>query len=312
VTTSPGAAAGAQAGTASGDAVSGGSRAAPAPGSAPAGACGAGGSGGLVECELVDVAERTLAAILWLNRPDALNALSWELILELEGWLRAAEADHRVCAVLISGRGRGFSAGGDLKAYIELQAEPAAFDRFLRDLHRTFASIGTMTKPVVALVNGVTAAGGLELLLACDFAYAAQSARIGDLHLNYGQIGGGGSLALLPRAIGPSRARELIFTARLLEAREACEWGLVVRVVADDELLDAGLEVARGVAGKSPAGIALAKDVLNRGWADGTATDQALRLEADAASLYSATLPDSMEGLRAFAERRTPRFPGRR
>jgi enoyl-CoA hydratase/carnithine racemase len=265
----------------------------------------------LIECELVDVAGGVLAASLWLNRPDVLNALSWELILELERWLRAADEDDRVCAVLVSGRGRAFSAGGDLRAYVDLQADPPAFDRFLRDLHRTFASIGKMTKPVVALVNGVTAAGGLELLLSCDFAYAAQSAQIGDLHLNYGQIGGGGSLALLPRAVGPSRARELMFTARLLDAREACEWGLVVRVVADDELLATGLEVARGIAEKSPAGIRVAKDVLGRGWDGGTGTEQALRLEADAASLYCATLPDSMEGLRAFAEGRTPRFPGR-
>jgi enoyl-CoA hydratase/carnithine racemase len=265
----------------------------------------------LVECELTEVGDGTNAAVLWLNRPDSLNALSWELILELEHALVASDADDRVCAVLITGRGRAFSAGGDLKAYLSLQADPAAFDRFLRDLHRTFAAIRTMRKPVVALVNGVTAAGGLELLLACDFAYAAESARIGDLHLNYGQIGGGGSLALLPRTVGPTRARELVLSARLLDAREACDWGLVTRVVPDTGLLEAGLELARGIAARSPAGVRLAKEVLNRGFADGTGTDAALRLEADAASLYCATLPDSMEGLRAFAERRAPRFPGR-
>jgi len=271
----------------------------------------AGASGGLVECELIEVADGVLASVLWLNRPDSLNALSWELVLELEHQLLTADRDRRVCAVLITGRGRGFCAGGDLKAYVELQANAAEFDRFLRDLHRTFACIRTMQKPVVALINGVTAAGGLELLLACDFAYAAESAQIGDLHLNYGQIGGGGSLALLPRAVGPARARELVFSARLLAAREACEWGLVVRVVPDGQLLETGLELARGLAVKSPAGVALAKEVLNRGYAEGTGTDQALRLEADAASLYSASLPDSMEGLLAFAERRAPKFPGR-
>jgi len=266
---------------------------------------------GLVECELIEVADGVAAAVLWLNRPESLNALSWELVLELEHQLRVADQDPHVCAVLISGRGRGFCAGGDLKAYVELQANAAEFDRFLRDLHRTFGHIRTMNKPVVALVNGVTAAGGLELLLACDFAYAAESAQIGDLHLNYGQIGGGGSLALLPRTVGPARARELVFSARLLDSREACEWGLVVRVVPDAQLLETGLELARGLAAKSPVGVALAKEVLNRGYADGTGTDQALRLEADAASLYSASLPDSMEGLRAFAERRAPKFPGR-
>jgi enoyl-CoA hydratase/carnithine racemase len=271
----------------------------------------AGATGELVECELIEVADGVVASVLWLNRPEALNALSWELVLELERQLLVADRNPRVCAVFIAGRGRGFCAGGDLKAYVELQANAAEFDRFLRDLHRTFARIRTMGKPVVALVNGVTAAGGLELLLACDFAYAAESAEIGDLHLNYGQIGGGGSLALLPRTVGPARARELVFSARLLGAREACDWGLVARVVPDVHLLETGLELARGLAAKSPAGVALAKEVLNRGYAEGTGADQALRLEADAASLYSASLPDSMEGLRAFAERRAPKFPGR-
>ena len=272
--------------------------------------CGTGGLGGLIECELVEVSDDgVLAAVLWLNRPDSLNALSWEMVHELEAWLQAAERDRRVCAVLVSGRGRGFSAGGDLKAYVALQADPSAFDDFVRDLHRTFGAIRTMSKPVVALINGVAVAGGLELLLACDFAYAAESARIGDLHLNFGQIGGGGSLALLPRLVGPARARELVFSARLLDSREACDWGLVVRVVDDDALLEAGLEFARGVAIKSPAGVRVAKDVLNRGYAEGTGVEQALRLEADATSLYCATLPDSMEGLRAFVEGRVPRFP---
>jgi enoyl-CoA hydratase/carnithine racemase len=272
--------------------------------------CGAGSAGGLIECELIEVGEGgVLAAVLWLNRPDSLNALSWDMLLELRQWLEASDRDPRVCAVLVIGRGRAFSAGGDLKAYLTLQADRAAFDHFVRDTHLTYSSIRSMSKPVVALVNGVTAAGGLELLLSCDFAYAAQSARVGDLHLGSGQIGGGGVLALLPRAIGPARARELIFSARLLDAAEALAWGLVVRVTEDDALLEAGLEFARGVAGKSPAGVRIAKDVLNRGLAQGTGVDQALRLEADAAILYSATLPDSMEGLMAFAERRPPRFP---
>ena len=264
-----------------------------------------------VEVELVSVGERTSAAVLRLNRPDALNAISWEMIRELEVALQAAEADSSVCAVLVTGRGRGFSAGGDLKSYLTLQAHPPSFDGFVRDLHRTFASIRRMSKPVVALVNGVTAAGGLELLLACDFAYAAESARIGDLHLNYGQIGGGGVLALLPRAIGPAKARELIFSARLLEAQEALSWGLVNRVVPDAELVETGLEFARGVAEKSPIAVSVAKDVLNRGLADGTGTDEALRLEADATCLYAVSHPDSMEGLIAFSERRKPNFPGR-
>jgi len=225
--------------------------------------------------------------------------------------LAAADADDEVCAVLISGRGRAFSAGGDLKAYLRLQQDPVVWGRFMDTFISTFAAIQYMRKPVVALVNGVTVAGGLELLVACDFAYAAESAQIGDGHLRYGQMGGGGVLAHLPRLIGPARARELLFSARLLPAAEACEWGIVNRVFPDDELIGAGLEFAAGVAERSPAGVARMKFATNAGWADGTGLESALRLERECTALYVLTLPDSNEGLTAFSEKRKPRFAGR-
>ena len=139
--------------------------------------------------------------------------------------------------MLITGRGRAFSAGGDLKSYRTLQRDPIEFPMFLEDLHRTFSGIKLMKKPVVSLVNGITAAGGLELLLSCDFAIAASSARIGDAHLAFGQMGGGGVLTLLPRSIGPAKARELIFSARYLSAAQSESWGIVNRVVSDGKLL---------------------------------------------------------------------------
>lgn len=273
-----------------------------------------------VSVELDDVVESELvplpgvkagAALIRLNRPEALNALDTATLQELGLALGAADADDRVGTVLITGRGRAFCAGGDLKSYIALQRDPVAFPAYVDLLHRVFGAIKYLSKPVVALVNGVTAAGGLELLLACDFAYAAESAQIGDAHLNYGQMGGGGALALLPRVIGPTRARELFFSARLLSAPEARDWGLVNRVVPDNELLAAGLAFAAGVATKSPAAVASAKYVMNAGWADGTGVEPALRLERERTALYCLTLPDSMEGLQAFAEKRQPRYPGR-
>jgi enoyl-CoA hydratase/carnithine racemase len=268
--------------------------------------------GARIELERVGLAAGvSQAAVIWLNRPETLNALDHAAVLELAAALAEADDDPRIATILVSGRGRAFSAGGDMKAYLELQQDPVAFPQFMDDLVETFGAIQFLSKPVVALVNGVTAAGGLELLLACDFAFAAESARIGDAHLNYGQMGGGGALALLPRTIGPGRARELFFSGRLLSAAEALDWGLVNRVVADDELIDAGLEFARGVAGKSPAAVANAKYAMNAGWSDGTGLAAALRLERSRAALYCLTLPDSMEGLRAFAEKRDPRYPGR-
>jgi enoyl-CoA hydratase/carnithine racemase len=252
-----------------------------------------------------------LAAIAWLNRPDSLNAIDWEMVHALESGLHEIDEDDRVCAAMIIGRGRAFSAGGDLKSYLTLQRDPVGFPRFLDDLHRAFSLISKVRKPVLALVNGVTAAGGLELLLSCDFAYAATEATIGDLHLNFGQMGGGGVLARLPRAIGTARARELIFSARLLSAEAALDWGLVNEVVAGDRLLDHGLAFAAGVAAKSPVAVANAKRVMNTGFDEGTGLEETLLLEREVNARYCLTMPDTQEGLQAFSEKRSPRFPGR-
>lgn len=267
-------------------------------------------AGAPVEVERRDLpTSGTKVGIVWLDRPAQLNAMSWELVRLLERSLQELDRDASVRAVLVTGRGRAFSSGGDLTDYLTLQGDAEAFQRFLDDFHRTMGAIKYMRKPVVALVNGVAAAGGLELLLACDFAYAAESARIGDAHLNFAQMGGGGSLALLPRVVGPFRARELFFSARLLGAREAYEWGLVNAVVADADLLRTGLEFASALAAKSATAVENAKYVMNAGLADGTGLEAALRLERERTALYILTSPDSMEGLRAFAEKRRPVYP---
>ena len=147
-----------------------------------------------------------VAVTLVLNRPDQLNAIDWAMLAALDAPLDDLAADPAVRGVLVTGAGRAFSAGGDLNGYQTLQRDPVAFPRFVAELHRIFGRLRTLPVPVIALVNGVTAAGGLELLLNCDFALAARSARIGDGHLNFGQMGGGGVLTLLPRAIGRARA----------------------------------------------------------------------------------------------------------
>lgn len=267
---------------------------------------------GLIDLERIAVGESGgCAALLTLNRPDQLNALDWPVIQRLEELLHAMDADTDIRVVLLTGRGRAFSAGGDLKSYIKLQQDPVAFTGFLDDLHRTFSGIRSMRKPVVALVNGVTAAGGLELLLSCDFAFAADSATIGDLHLTYGQMGGGGVLTLLPRMIGPALARELIFSGRMLSAAEAREWGIVNRVVNDPDLLEAGLEFARAIADRSPLAVANAKFVLNTAWAQGTGVDEGLRLERERNAFYCLTSDDAREGLQAFSQKRKPSYTGR-
>jgi enoyl-CoA hydratase/carnithine racemase len=251
------------------------------------------------------------AALVELNRPEQLNPLDWPTFNALERSLLEVEADSSFRAVLVRGRGRAFSAGGDLKSYQALQRDVEAFPRFLEDVHRTFGFFSKMSKPAVALVNGIAAAGGLEMIISCDFAIAARSAKIGDAHLTFGQMGGGGVLSLLPRMIGPARARELIFSGRYLSGEEALEWRIVNRVVDDERLLDEGLAFCNLVASRSPLALANAKYVLNTGWADGTGLDASLRLERERNALYCLTSEDAKEGLAAFAEKRKPRFQGR-
>lgn len=252
-----------------------------------------------------------VAVLLRLNRPDELNPVDDDVLDRLDEHLDAIDDDRSVRTVLVSGAGRAFSAGGDLKKYIELQRDPVAFPRFVDHLHRTFGRLRELRIPAVALVNGVTAAGGLELVLNCDFAIVAESATIGDGHLNFGQMGGGGVLTLLPRAVGRAKAVELVLSGRFLAATEAVEWGLASRCVPDAELLEAGLGFAREVAVKSPLAVANAKQVMHDVWADNASVDAGLRFELERDVTYCLTSHDAPEGLRAFAEKRTPRFEGR-
>jgi enoyl-CoA hydratase/carnithine racemase len=251
------------------------------------------------------------AAVLTLDRPEQLNPIDAALLDDLDRALDSLDGEPAVRTVLVTGAGRAFSAGGDMKAYVELQRDPVAFPRFVAHLHRAFGRLRTLPVPVVALVNGVTAAGGLELILNCDFAIVAASARVGDAHLNFGQMGGGGVLTLLPRAIGRAKAAELIFSGRFLSATEAVEWGLASRCVPDGELLEAGLDFAREVAAKSPLAVGNAKWVMNQLWADNGSVDAGLRYELERDAYYCLTSADAPEGLAAFAERRPPRFEGR-
>jgi len=255
--------------------------------------------------------ENTRAALVTLDRPESLNAIDLPLLQQLDACLDEVDADPSVRCLLVTGAGRAFSAGGDLKGYIALQRDPVAFPHFVAELHRIFGRLRALRVPAVALVNGVTAAGGLELLLACDFAVAARSARIGDAHLNFGQMGGGGVLTLLPRLVGWQRATQLIFSGELLSAEDACAWGLVSEVVEDEGLLAAGLAFAGSVARKSPLAVANAKAVMREAWEQRLPMEASLRLERDTNSHYCLTSEDAPEGLAAFSEKRAPRFVGR-
>ncbi len=252
-----------------------------------------------------------VAAVITLNRPAELNAISWEMLEAFDAVVTQAAEDDAVRAILITGSGRAFSAGGDLKKYLTLQRDPVLFPRFVADLHAIFGRLRALRVPAIALVNGVTAAGGLELLLNCDMAIAAASARIGDGHLNFGQMGGGGVLTLLARMVGIQRAVELVLTGKFLDAETAAGWGLVGKVVPDDDLLTEGLALAGDIATKSPLAVANAKAVMNTIWAESLSVTTGLKLELERDVVYCLTSEDAPEGLLAFKEKRKPKFTGR-
>ena len=175
-------------------------------------------------------------ARLTLTRADKLNPLDWDTVRELKAAVAEIDARADIFAVVVTGRGRSFSAGGDLEGYLTLYRHPDRLAAFLDDFYTMLTAIEASSKIYIAAVNGVCVAGGIELLLACDLAIAADAARIGDGHLNFGQLPGAGSSQRLPRAVGLLRAKHLMLTGELLSAEDARRIGLVNSVVPAAEL----------------------------------------------------------------------------
>lgn len=245
-------------------------------------------------------------AYVTLARPDKLNPLDWSTVKELKQAVTEIEATPAVDFVLLTGEGRSFSAGGDLDGYIRLYADPGAFQDFLDDFYAMLTGIEQARAIWIAAVNGVCVAGGIELLLACDMAVAGESAKIGDGHLNFGQLPGAGGSQRLPRAIGLLRAKHLMLTGELLDARTSENWGLVTKVVPDAELIAAAKLWIADMANKSPVGLAGAKRLANMTL--DTPYEEGLRAEIAFVHRYATTEPDATEGLMAFNEKRAPRF----
>lgn len=247
-------------------------------------------------------------ATLTLNRPEQLNPLDWATVKELRALMERLEEDPAVRVVVITGRGRAFSAGGDLKGYLGLYRRAEDFRQFLQDLCDVLDRIERSAKVVIAAVNGYCLAGGLELMLACDLVVASEDARIGDAHLNFGQLPGGGGSQRLPRAIGVLRARQLFFTGDWVTGREAERIGLVNRAAPAGELMLAVDELAKKILAKSPAGVRGIKYLVREGIE--MPLHAALDLELNYVHNYATTSHDATEGLLAFAEKRPPQFRG--
>jgi enoyl-CoA hydratase len=254
---------------------------------------------------------QTRDGAMWMtiNRPAALNAITPEVVDGLGAALDRALADPDVRAVVLTGTGRAFCAGADLKYVRETtQGDEGAVAAFLESVLALMGRLETFPRPVIAAVNGLALAGGLELVLCCDLVLAARSARLGDAHANFGLLPGGGSSVRLPRKIGPTRAKYLLFTGEFVPAERLVEAGLVNEVVDDAGLPAAVGALVAKLVPKSPLVLRRMKALVDDGLEQPSAT--ALRLELLASEVHAHS-HDMQEGLAAFEQKRAPRFLGR-
>lgn len=241
-----------------------------------------------------------------LNRPDAYNALNLDLMEMLAATLSSAATDASIKGILLTGEGRAFCAGGDLK-WISQQTEAAGsvLHRLAPRFHLSILEIRRMEKPVVAAINGIAAGGGFSLALACDFRVMGQSATLRQAYTSSGlSIDGGGSFAL-PRLVGLARAMEIMAFDEPISADRALAWGLVTKVVPDDEAVPAGRAMLTQLTKTALPSFAWSKKLMTDSFHNTLETQ--LELERQGISDCAAH-PSGQEGIRAFVEKRKPSF----
>jgi enoyl-CoA hydratase len=238
-----------------------------------------------------------------LNRPHVRNILDSGILTELENNLAELENDTETKVIIITGTDN-FCAGANIKELME--KHPVEAEAFSRLGHKVFNHIENMGKPVIAAVNGYALGGGCELAMACDIRIASENAKFGQPEVNLGLIPGFGGTQRLSRLVGIGRAKELIFTGRIIDVKEAETIGLVNKVVREEELLERSKEMALVLAQKSPLILKVAKNLINRNHD----IKKALEMEImDFSECFAAE--DHMEGIKAFLEKRKPEFRGR-
>lgn len=258
------------------------------------------------EPPLIHVEDGSVAT-LRLNRPDRLNAVSLPLYRALEAVLADLARNHDVRALILTGTGRAFCAGADMKAYGDHAPEPEERREYALTGQRVYRQLQTIPKPVVAAVNGHAIGAGLELALSCDFIVVAEDAKLRFPELALGTFVGGGTVYTLRRRVGLARAKELIMLGGFFSGRAAAEIGLANRAVPADRVLTEATALAEALAARAPIPMGLAKRLLHRAYS--IDPDEALEEEA-AALLECMQSRDWREGVRAFAEKRVPDFHG--
>lgn len=245
-------------------------------------------------------------ATIQIRRPEVMNALNGEALDGIEASLAAATSDPSVSAVVIRGDQKSFSTGIDLAYLDDILRDNRRYFSFVERFNEVLLTIENAPLPTIAVVEGYALAGGLELLLACDFALAGDHAVFGDQHANFGLVPGGGATQRLPRRIGEQRAKELLFTGRRVDAAEAVGIGLVLSS-SPPHALDAGVDALTAqLRSKSRAGIAYTKRAVARG--RGLPLTEALPHEAHAVAEFFTSSSSPSIGLAAFHAKSAPQF----
>lgn len=240
--------------------------------------------------------------IITLNRPKALNALNDQLMTELGQALKDFDADEAIGCIIVTGSERAFAAGADISAMAKYNFLDAYKGDFIT---RNWETIRSIRKPVIAAVAGFALGGGCELAMMCDFIIAADTAKFGQPEIKIGVIPGAGGTQRLPRAVGKSKAMDMVLTGRMMDAQEAERAGLVSRVVPYDKLADEALGAALIIAGFSQISVMAAKESVNRAFESGLSDGVMFERRIFHALFATA---DQKEGMDAFLNKRQPEF----
>ncbi len=254
--------------------------------------------------EMIIVETHGPVGLIRLNRPQALNALCDQLMSELGSALLAFDADPAIAAIVLTGSERAFAAGADIKEMKD-RSYPGVYTA---DFIAPWETVLRVQKPVIAAVAGFALGGGCELAMMCDMIIAADTAKFGQPEINLGVIPGAGGSQRLTRAVGKSKAMDMVLTARMMDAAEAERANLVSRVVPAADLVAEAINIGEKIASLSPVAVAMGKEAVNRAFestlAEGVRFERRLFL-----SLFGT--PDQREGMAAFAEKRKPAFGAR-
>lgn len=246
-------------------------------------------------------------ATITLNRPEALNAFSKEVVEEILHALEDVKTDEAVHVVVLTGAGeKAFSAGADIKTMAGMTALKARELSFMGE--KLCVGLENLEKPVIAAINGYALGGGLEVAMSCDLRIASENAKMGQTEINIGLIPGWGGTQRLTRLVGMTKAKEMVFTGRIIDAKTAEQIGIVNMVVPTDKFRETVSQFAKDLASKAPVALKVAKALINKGSDIGL--ESALALEREGFGVVGSS-EDLKEGVSAFTEKRKPVFKGR-